>query len=277
MFNAAETIGAQMEALVRQEWSGAWEVIVADNGSDDAGRAFVEELASDDARVRLVDASGRRGPAHARNVGVAHARGVSVAFCDADDVVSDGWVAAMGDALRLVPAATGPQEQQRLNPPWLANAYGSRLGSSPQRFAAIFPFGPSSNLGVRKQVFLDLGGFDPAMKVGEDVDLCMRLWLADQELRFVPAAVVHYRNRGEVWQLWKQAVLYGSAGPAIVRRLRARSSVHPPRLGGMKNWFWLVRNIPTLRTRQGRVRWVVVAGGATGRVVGSIRHRVLYL
>ena len=118
-FDASATITAQLEALVRQEWSRSWEVIVADNGSTDGTAAIVSGFASEHPRVRLVDASTRRGPATARNVGVAHARGQLVAFCDADDVVGDSWVRAMGDGLRSFPAVTGPQKQELLNPPWL--------------------------------------------------------------------------------------------------------------------------------------------------------------
>ena len=34
--NAAATLGRQLDALVAQEWSGSWEVVVVDNRSTDA-------------------------------------------------------------------------------------------------------------------------------------------------------------------------------------------------------------------------------------------------
>jgi GT2 family glycosyltransferase len=277
LHDAASTVAAQLEAVLSQRWSGTWELVVADNGSTDAGPSIVRAAAERDPRLRLVDASGVRGPAHARNVGVAEARGASIAFCDADDVVGVGWLAAMGEALRRAPAATGPQELAELNPSWLREAYGSRIGANAQRFADVFPFGPSANLGIRRAVFLDLGGFDPQVLVGEDVELCLRLWLSDVPLEFVPEAVVHYRHRSSLRGIWRQARSYGAVGPMVVARLEAAGHPVPRRVSGLRNWLWLVRQAPMLRTMAGRARWAVVAGRSLGRIAGSVRYRTLYL
>lgn len=276
-FNASATITAQLEALVRQEWSHSWEVIVADNGSTDDTAAVITEFASCCPRVRLVDASTRRGPATARNVGVAHARGQLVAFCDADDVVGDSWVRAMGEGLRSFPAVTGPQEQELLNPPWLRNVYGSAVATGAQTFAGIFPFGASANLGIRRDVFVQFGGFDPELSVGEDLELCLRLWHHGVELEFVPDAMIHYRNRANFRALWQQSVKYGAAASMICKRLTALDRPTPSSWGGLKNWLWLVRKLPTLRSKSGRARWVVVAGSSTGRLLGSLQQRRIYL
>ena len=141
-FNAAATIGAQLDALQRQHWDAPWEVIVADNGSTDNTAALVAQRAATDGRIRLVDASDARGAAHARNRAVAAARGSVIAFCDADDVVGAGWVAAMGSALKRTPFVTGPQEYKTLNEP------RSRAPPHPCcRFnAAILPSAPVGHL-----------------------------------------------------------------------------------------------------------------------------------
>lgn len=275
-FNASGTIAAQIEAILNQRWPAGWELVVADNGSSDDTRAVVEALAQRDSRVRLVLADERRGPSHARNVGASFAHGRAVAFCDADDVVTPGWLAAMGEALRRSPAVTGPQEQQLLNPEWRQNVYGSGIAASAQRFEGVFPYGASANLGVVKEVFDELGGFDESISVGEDLDLCMRLWHKGHDLAFIPDAKVHYRNRATLGDLWKQSVAYGAAGPMIIRRLVDLGHPVPHRLRGLKNWVWLLRSLPTLRSRAGRARWLVVAGGAAGRLIGSVRHRTLY-
>lgn len=272
-YNARRWIPEQLEALVRQRWAGSWEVIVADNGSTDGTADLVERLARSEPRISLVDASQQRGAAHARNRGVAAARGRRIAFCDADDVVADGWVAAMGDALERSPFVTGPQEHEHLNPPWLHGVYGNVSARSLQTFEGIFPFGPTANLGIRRDVFERLGGFDESIADFEDMDLCLRAWLDGVVLEFVPAAVVHYRYRDSLRGLWRQAITYGAARPAIARRLSAAGRGTPARWRGLRNWAWLARQLLRLRTRSGRARWVVVAGGCVGRLVGSIRHR----
>src|SRR5689334_1914994 len=71
--NAAATLGVQLEALIGQSWPGGWEVIVADNGSTDGSREIVESYRGRLPDLKLVDASDRRGQAHARNLGAAAA------------------------------------------------------------------------------------------------------------------------------------------------------------------------------------------------------------
>ena len=56
-FNAATTIGAQLEALANQAWAEPWELIIADNGSKDRHDSRGSELrgavAESTARRRL--------------------------------------------------------------------------------------------------------------------------------------------------------------------------------------------------------------------------------
>lgn len=275
--NAAETIEDQLAALLAQTWNGRWEIVVADNGSTDRTREIVARLADSNALLRLVDASGVRGAGHARNVGVRAARGESIAFCDADDIVGTGWIESMGDALQEGAFVTGPQEYETLNPAWMHGAFGTRTARELQSFSGIFPFGPTANLGLRRQLFDDIGGFDVDFLVGQDVELCLRGWLAGAELQFVGGAVVHYRYRPDLASLWRRSRQYGAVAPVIARRLAEVGRPTPPRWRGAKNWVWLVRRLPTLRTRAGRARWIVVAGGCVGRVVGSMESRRLML
>ena len=93
---------------------------MVDNGSTDGTAALVRDHAARNPRVRLVDATERRGPSYTRNVGFEAAAAELIAACDADDVIAPGWVRAMGDALRVHPCVTGPLEVDRLNPAWLA-------------------------------------------------------------------------------------------------------------------------------------------------------------
>ncbi|HEX8770099.1 MAG TPA: glycosyltransferase family A protein, partial [Acidimicrobiales bacterium] len=118
--NAAATIREQLSALARQQWYGEWEVVVVENGSSDQTADEVESSrAALGDRLRMVQ-SDRSGASFARNLGVAEARADHIAFVDADDVVAEGWLSAMGGVLRDHEFATGPLELDRLNPEWLA-------------------------------------------------------------------------------------------------------------------------------------------------------------
>lgn len=276
--NEATTILGQLEALSAQEWCGTWEVVVVDNGSTDATTAIVEEYSRIDPRMRVVNASDRAGLNYARNTGIEASRGRSFVLCDADDVVTAGWVAAMGDALREHGLVTGPLELDLLNPQWLADSRGRADERGLPSFHGIFPTVHGNNMGMQRGPWAELGRFDEDVLIGsDDVELSMRAWQSGVPVEFVPGAVVHYRYRPEPIALWRQGRNYGRSRPLVVRRLRERGLTCPSRFAGWRSWAWLVAHFPSLRSRDGRAAWVWVAANRVGQVEGSIRYRALFL
>ena len=120
-FDAESTLGEQLGALAGQVGAPVFEVLVCDNGSRDGTAGVVWSFVGRSvgsvawSGVRLVDASVRRGPAAARNVGAGRARGEFLVFCDADDVVSPGWVAALHAGLADHDLVAGGLEWELLN------------------------------------------------------------------------------------------------------------------------------------------------------------------
>jgi len=275
--DAAAVVPDQLGALRAQRWEGRWEVVVAlDAGSTDATADVVGRYADGWPRLRIVDAPPGGGPGSARNVGAAAAAGSALAFCDADDVVAPGWVAAMGDALRHHEFVTGPLELDRLNPTWLVESRRRSFADRRPVYEGIFPYASSCNLGVRRPVFERAGGFDAAWRVGEDIELSMRLWLSGIVLHFEPGAVVHYRYRPTLRSTYRQARSYGRVRPLLAERLRRAGRPAPNRSAGLRNWAWLVRHVRLLAGRPGRAKWLWVAGQRVGSLEGSWRVRRLY-
>ena len=275
--NSAATIGQQLNAFTRQEWTGSWQVVVADNGSSDATVDIVQTFRDSIPQLRLLHATERPGAAYARNAAASATRGRDLLFCDGDDVVADGWLAAMGHALSDHPLVCGPLAFDLLNESWLQTAFYSTPPRQVERFEGIFPIAPSANLGVRREAFECVSGFDEAFLTGQDLDLCLRLWQLGLEMTWVPDAIVQYRYRSTMRSLWMRSLQYGQVAPAIVRRLRESEEPMPSRVKGLRNYLWLVRHLPDLRHRRGRAHWVVVAGNRVGRVLGSIKQRTLFL
>ncbi|NYE18726.1 glycosyltransferase [Microbacterium immunditiarum] len=221
-YNATATLGDQLAALLAQPADHEIEVLVCDNGSTDDTARLVRRWAEHDERVRLVDASARRGPAAARNIGAAAARGRVLLFCDADDIVGDGWLGRMASALfDDVEVAAGTLEGRSLNS---ANRYSVswevsgdiRLGFWP-RFRAT----ASSNLGVRKDVFDEADGFDELLLTCEDLDFCWRVQLAGHPLVFLTDAVVHSRQRDGLRAVFRQARSYAAGTRALRHKYSA--------------------------------------------------------
>jgi len=275
--NAADTIGEQLSALARQRWDRPWEVLVVENGSSDDTAEQVEAcqpLFGD--RLRLVR-SERVGASFARNLGVVEAHADHVAFVDADDVVADGWLAAMGGALGEHAFVTGPLEVDRLNPAWLSNSRGRASEREAPMFYGIFPYAHGCNMGVHRRLWIDVGGLDGHITAAEETELSLRMWLAGSPAVFEPGAIIHYRYRTEPRQLWRQGLSYGRWRPFIARRLREEGRDRPSPVAGWKSWAHLLTRLPQARSAEGRALLAWTAGNRIGHVIGSIEHRTLLL
>ncbi|MBU4466111.1 MAG: glycosyltransferase [Actinobacteria bacterium] len=212
-YNAEATIGDQLAALSRNSLDETWEVIVADNGSTDE-TARVARLWADRLPLRVVDASARRGPGAARNIGVEASRSSCIAFCDADDLVADDWLPKVLAALRV-------DEFAALGVLWRA-PYSSRR--RPQYvvyalYASEYVPGlvacGSSHMAVRAEPFRAIGGFDETLLTGEDHDLCYRLQLEGHRLMPHPEAVVTWRRRERLLDLFRQQYRWGADERAL--------------------------------------------------------------
>ncbi|GIG24527.1 glycosyltransferase family 2 protein [Cellulomonas denverensis] len=224
--NAATTLPAQLDALAAQRGDGRWELIVADNGSTDATADLVRLRSADWPELHLVDAAGRPGAGHARNLGALTARGRWLAFCDADDVVADDWVAAITAALAHTPLVAGRLDWERLNSPDLRRSRALPQVDGLQSTDPLPGLGhaAASNLGVHAALFHALGGFDLGARFLQDTDLCWRAQLSGTPLVFAPDAVVHMRLRRGLRGAWRQGRNTGMGERWLAARYGALST-----------------------------------------------------
>jgi len=276
-YNEEARLGAQLDALLAQEWDGQWEVIVVDNGSTDGTAALVESYAQRSERLTLLKASERPDQCYAAKAGLAKAKAAAVAFCDADDVVAPGWVAAMGRGLAEHEVVTGPNELDLLNPAWLASSRGRSGDASVGTFVGIFPTVRGNNFGVRSSVWERTGPLVEGWKACHDIEFSLRCWLHGIEIVGLPDAVEHYRYRTSAKDLWRQGWNYGSHRPRIARLLREAGKPVPPPFSGWKSWVLMVLTVPKVVTRRGRASWLWVAANRFGQVAGSWQNRVVML
>ncbi|HKF13863.1 MAG TPA: glycosyltransferase [Gaiellaceae bacterium] len=278
VLDAEDAVAGQLEALAAQEWSLPWEVVVVDNGSTDGTVEVVERFRERLPSLRVVDASERRGQAHALNVGVREARAEAVAFCDADDEVALGWVAGMGEALARSSLVACRSEPAKLNDPWVAATREAQppgaLSTVP--FPPFAPYAGSGGLGVRRSVHERLGGFDEEMPVLFDVDYCLRARAQGLELELVPDALLHYRYRTGWLATFKQARVYAEQ-MALVQKRHEEADQRPPRQRPwlLRGWKPILSSLASLHRREARAKLAWLLGWQLGRCVGSVRYRVL--
>ena len=171
-----------------------FELIVVDDGSSDDTALRVLALVDD--RIRLVRLPTNVGVSMARNRALREARAPVVAFLDADDeCVAERLVTQLA-ILKAQP------EVDVLGSAILAvNDAGRALGyrrypqdhdSIVRRLPLSSPFAMPT-VAARRDVLMDVGGFDPSWDPVEDYDLWNRLALDGRRFANCPEALVRYR------------------------------------------------------------------------------------
>lgn len=269
--NAAETIVCQLDALARQQWPGTWECVVADNRSSDDSRKIVADYQDRLPGLRLVDATERAGAAYARNVAVRHARGDLLVFCDADDLVADGWLAAMAEALRSQQLVACRVETRKLNPPWL---HGHEQEHALQTiwYPPWLSHAGGGTLGCWRSLFDQLGGFDETMTYLEDTEFCFQAQLRGIPMGFVPDAVVHIRRRSSLLEHYRQSRNYAAYNVILAKRYEiSNDGWWESQRQYLREWRDLLRSVSGLRGLQQRYAWVWQFGRQMGRLEGQLR------
>jgi GT2 family glycosyltransferase len=268
--NGMPRLEEQLCAIAGQKLSAGWELVVADNGSQDSTRACVEHWSQRVPRIRLVDAAFPRGPGAARNAGVKSAGGSLLVFCDADDVVQPDWLAGMVGALDGHDVVSGLYHFGPSNE-------AARREATPHATAQLgfLPFGLGANLAVRREAFEAVSGFRESFLVGEDIDLCWRLQLAGYRFSVADEAVVWKREPADAGSILRKAWSYGRCGARLYREYRAEG-MHRDVRGASKAWLWLLVNVPRLFRPPVRRQWLRTFGIRAGRLAGSVTQHAFF-
>jgi CDP-glycerol glycerophosphotransferase len=94
----ADQLADCLDSILAQQFAGL-QVIAVDDCSPDRCGEILDEYARRDARLRPVHLAAAAGPGGARNIGLDRAAGDYVWFVDADDLVTDGAIAAVASRL----------------------------------------------------------------------------------------------------------------------------------------------------------------------------------
>ncbi len=199
-------------------------VIIVDDGS--AVPVDAAEFTGLHCDVQVLRHPHSKGPAAARNTGLAACTTDFVAFLDSDVVPQRGWLEALlghfcDPAVALVaPRIVGLRKDDNLIARYEAVRSSLDLGV---REAPVVPYGPvsyvpSAAIICRRKVLDEIGGFDEALRSGEDVDLCWRLVEAGTRLRYDPIALVAHDHRTDIGEWLGRKAFYGSSAAPLTAR-----------------------------------------------------------
>ena len=255
-YNAERTIDQCLASLAALNYPD-YEVIVVNDGSRDRTR----EIAEGYDYCRIINQA-NKGLSAARNVGAEAATGEIVAYTDSDCVADADWLTylvAKMEASEL--AACGgpnfPPPEDNLVPAAVAVSPGGPTHVLISDEVAEHIAG--CNMAFRREVLLQLGGFDPIYRAaGDDVDICWRFQDAGYTIGFSPAAVVWHFRRNTVAAYCAQQRGYGKAEALVY-------SKHPFRFNLFGQAKWLGRIYGDLSTSLLLSRRPVIYSGVFGR------------
>jgi GT2 family glycosyltransferase len=197
--NRAAYLDVALTSLAEQDMdSGAYEVIVIDDGSSDRTRAVI-----DAAGVRSIARDTPQGPNAARNTGVREAAADLIAMVDDDVWAPPSWLRALVDGAKRHPDAgafggpirarlegPAPRSCGRELPPITSLDLGSQDGPAELVWSA--------NMAIRRRAFDSVGPFDERFPTGGDEeDWLRRLRAAGGEVVYLADAGLDHRRAGD--------------------------------------------------------------------------------
>ncbi|ALP54078.1 hypothetical protein Tel_13575 [Candidatus Tenderia electrophaga] len=205
-YNAERHLRESIDCVLNQSYPDV-ELVVVDDGSTDGSREILAEYGD---RIVFVEQE-NQGPYPARNNGMTRASGEFVAFLDADDY----WAA---DCLEKLHAGLVGSDAALAYCGWQNVGLAEKSGEpyippvySPENKAEMFlrsasPWPIHAAL-VRRDVMIEVGGFDLNWSTCMDYDLWLRIAVA-RPIVLVEEVLAFYRHHG-VGQItsneWRQA------------------------------------------------------------------------
>jgi glycosyltransferase involved in cell wall biosynthesis len=179
----------------------ALEVLLISDGCPE-DLSHLEQL---DARVRVLRRE-HAGVSVARNVGVAHSASDLVAFLDEDDRAHPRRLQWQMEAFAERPGSGMCHGAFEVIDAHGTVQVGSRGGPVQYQEMLALEFPLLSSVMVRRDHFHEVGGFDPALTTGEDIEFFLRSAMRT-DVTFVPEVITSYRRHGSntatgVWDIY---------------------------------------------------------------------------
>ncbi|MDY6806559.1 MAG: glycosyltransferase [Cyanobacteriota bacterium] len=176
--NRDRYLGAAIDSLLEQNFSGSFEVIVVDNASGDNTRQVVEARESDRRLKYIYEPT--LGLSAARNRGAKEASSEILAYLDDDAVATPQWLGVLHEAYQnneKLAIAGGKVyliwPEAMVPPPWLSPGLAGNLGyydlgDSPVNIESPGLTPRGLNYSIRGIFLEEIGGFDTSLgRVGK--------------------------------------------------------------------------------------------------------------
>ena len=294
--NRPDLLSSCLQSLLSagaDESSGSIRILVIDNAPADNRTMELLAAFSNVTYVR----EPKPGLNFARNRALQESAAELIGFVDDDSAVDRSWLQAIREAWAMNPDAgafVGPVLPLELDTK--AQVLFEQMGGfgrhfEPMRFGRILPglptypygaamLGTGCNMVFRRQLLIDLGGFDEALDTGDplpgggDMDMFYRVVRAAHALVREPRMVVYHQHRRDYGQLRYQMWTWGLATMAYITKCYRHD---PSQRSKIRKWiaWWFAFQIskilaPFLRGDRNRWPFDLVIAQLAGGVVGLL-------
>ncbi|WP_299667704.1 glycosyltransferase [uncultured Polaribacter sp.] len=234
VYNRPQEIDELLESLTQQDFSDDFEVLIIEDGSDNASEAIVNTYKHQlDLKYFFKENSGAGA---SRNFGMQKATGNYFIILDSDVIVPPQYLSEVKKALATnFTDAFGGADAAHESFTSLQKAMNYSMtsvlttGGIRGKKKAVGKFQPRSfNLGLSQTAFSKTQGFSK-MKNGEDIDLTFRLWENEFETQLIAKAFVYHKRRSSLQQFLKQTYGFGTARPILNKKY--------PKTAKITYWF----------------------------------------
>lgn len=201
-------------------------LIVVDNCSTDRTPEIIDSLMEKSPSFKHVNEANIQSSYAARNTGIRQTDANVIAFLDADMTVSEDWLNAALDKFEYVDADYMGTEVSLVSPesPPLAARYDYHTSFPVEHYLTEQHFAPTCCLFVRREVFQNVGLFDPRLTSGGDKEFGNRVHDAGFNMHFAEDVTVFHPTRNTLSELISKDIRVG-------RGLCQLQRYHPERYG----------------------------------------------
>lgn len=186
-----------VESALAQTYEN-YEVLIVDDGSDEATRAWLLAAEQQHARVRVVFQD-HQGVAAARARGVLESRSDLICILDSDDTLAPNALRRLCEVFQAHPDTAivySDIREIRPNGTTSLRRYPQFDTAEQMLWATLLrPRVPFKHSGTtfRRSVALELGSYDPALPRKVDIDLYLKFLSAGHRPRLIPEPLVNFR------------------------------------------------------------------------------------
>ncbi|MGB9919718.1 MAG: glycosyltransferase family 2 protein [Moorellales bacterium] len=226
------------------------ELFVVDGGSSDGTPETLSQLSEQIPGLRIIELGRNLGTTVSRNMAIRESRGDYILILDSDTEILPGALGALREALEGAPRA-GIAAPRLLYPDGSVQPSCKRFPTAPLKVCKFVPFSWLQWFGERAELYphevynrdfkrvlrvdhcisacwlvrreaLDAVGLldERIFYAPEDVDYCLRMWLAGWEVLYVPSAEVVHHTQRQSYRNWRVAWVHAKGLAYYFRKHR---------------------------------------------------------